>query len=161
MHYYVVKIVPWINLAMNQQAKWAWFNTAFSKLSQNNYDGDVVHSQRAGSHCRNRWSTRTVYSWLSWFKAKQEWVINSLIQRGNVWSIPLSVSWLKSTSQEQTWENLKPKKGHGINNPFKMLHRIPTAGHSQSRQWIYLSILYHSILISGGDGMDNKSVFRA
>lgn len=95
-------------------------------------------SQSTGSLSRKWWSSRTVYSVHSYsncpeFTAKQERVIKSLMQRGNVWSIPRFVSWVKSTSQEQTWENLKPKKGHGINNPFKMLHRILTASCSQSR----------------------------
>lgn len=113
MHYYVVEIVPWINSAMNQQAKWAWFDTALSKLLRNNYDGNVSHGQGAGSLSRNCWSSGTVCSRLSRFTSEQKWLINSLIQRGNVWSIIRPMSWLKSTSQKQTWRNLKPKKVMG------------------------------------------------
>lgn len=127
----LLKSGPWINPAMNQQANRERFNTAFSKVLRNNYGGNVSSRSvrrlsRAGSgeaeglfilHCPG-------------FTAKQERVIKSLMLRGNVWSIPRSMSWVKSTSQKQTWENLKPKKGHGINNPFKMLHRVLTASRS-------------------------------
>ena len=66
---------------------------------------------------------------------------------------------VKSTVVQQTEQNLKPQKGHRINNPFKMLPGICAPCLQKPREDIYLSIPYIHLGIVGSVWSDCGILF--